>query len=285
MSGQSVCRWGVECRRQDCWFLHPTGRLIDSNVGPLPPQMLSTNVGPGLGMDMITPMMAQMHIASPGMQGMYPVNVSHLTGVTKPLSESSQQVAPQQQQKKGPAVCRYGRECRRAECWFTHPEGREIDSGEFTPNAPSRQLDDNVVNSRPPINSPDSIDFDAELDEFEAKLDAENDNSFDDDGYEDNNFDCPCCNNNPQGCTGTPQCKSSGICVCQMGMQSEREIAADDTWRDEWFPSSRNCACCNGYAYRCAKQDVACTAEECFCMHKQTGESNIIESAAVNGVS
>jgi hypothetical protein len=39
----------------------------------------------------------------------------------------------------------------------------------------------------------------------------------------------------------------------------------DDTWRDEWFADSRNCACCKGYVYRCENKEAFCESGECYC--------------------
>ena len=35
--------------------------------------------------------------------------------------------------------------------------------------------------------------------------------------------------------------------------------------RDEWFPESRNCPCCEGSIYRCRRQQDDCVSGQCSC--------------------
>jgi hypothetical protein len=128
----------------------------------------------------------------------------------------------------GQQVCRFRAKCNRPNCWFFHPEGRIIDDPDFDPDL-------EAVN--------DALD----------KLNVGN-NSGDE--------VCPCCNGSPEACE-TPACKKAGLCACQ-GTATSKE---DDTWKDEWFPGSRECECCKGFVYRCETKDPACNSGTCFCAH------------------
>jgi len=120
-------------------------------------------------------------------------------------------------------VCRYGRKCRRPECWFPHPEGRDIDDSK-------------------------------------ASSKAEKKSSNDEDSY------CVCCKGHPYECE-TPQCAERGFCGCTFGDDptEDDDHSDDDTWKDEWFPTSRHCRCCEGYIYRCKGQQPLCGGGTCFC--------------------
>lgn len=45
----------------------------------------------------------------------------------------------------------------------------------------------------------------------------------------------------------------------------EMENKKDDTWKDEWYAASRDCACCKGFIYKCKVQEIFCQSGECFC--------------------
>lgn len=85
--------------------------------------------------------------------------------------------------------------------------------------------------------------------------------------------ECPCCAGNPYSCPSR-DCRARGFCGCMFGYEDnmcyEEE---DDTWKDEWFPDSRMCTCCNGYIYRCEKRDVLCESGACECSHVKGGVS------------
>ena len=258
MSGQSVCRWGVECRRADCWFIHPNGRYIDGG------QQQTPNMIPPVPMGMMP-----MNL---------PIYTMPLSGVTKPITHAEPAPAASAS-RKGPNVCRYGRECHRAECWFVHPDGRDIDEDDANK-----------------FDGADTAEFDAALDEFEAEAKRDWNNAGRDGAAnastEEDEFNCPCCGNNPVGCTNTPDCTAAGLCVCQMGGAVDDDIAefadgdestGDDSWRDEWFPQSRECDCCRGYQFRCRLSQPQCANGKCFCADQaQPQMTNINGNANTN---
>lgn len=213
------CRFGYDCRRADCWFLHPSGRAIDHQA-----------LQPSLFM----PAMAAM-VPQPAYPG----------GVTKPLGAAGE---PDAAARGGSSVCRYGRACHRAECWFRHPDGRTID------DQPQQQQADDKA----PVD-----DYDDALDEFEGrdKFTALDDAEL---AARAEEFDCPCCGGDPEHCA-TPACRAAGLCACQADRIPEAADAtngldaAGDSWRDEWFPTSRECECCEGYVYRCGRKSKVCS--------------------------
>lgn len=104
-------------------------------------------------------------------------------------------------------TCRYGRTCRRADCYFNHPDGKDADhkDGADQLGQPLDHIDPNDINS-------------------------------DDDLINDLLR---------EGATG---------------------VQLDESEQDEWFAASRACKCCEGYVYKCKKQDEDCAAAgACFC--------------------
>jgi hypothetical protein len=154
------------------------------------------------------------------------------------LSANTQQQQPPQPKNNN---CRYGRECRREGCHFNHPDGRKVDEGES--------------------NDQEDDDIDDALDEFEADMAAQSMGKLrlQEGGADGEDFVCPCCNNNPYNCA---TCGDAGVCTCLAGGVDDD----DDSWRDEWFPESRTCECCNGYAYRCEHKLRSCNDEKCECL-------------------
>ncbi|KAG5185982.1 hypothetical protein JKP88DRAFT_268118 [Tribonema minus] len=92
MQGRQVCRFDTACSRQDCYFAHPNGRMIDGSSG-------------GNGMVMVMP----MHAGGGGMGA--PGGMANGTG-----GGGSQK------------PCRFAWDCRRPDCYFAHPTGRAIDA-------------------------------------------------------------------------------------------------------------------------------------------------------------
>lgn len=237
MSTPMPCRFGFDCRRADCWFTHPTGRAIDQQ--PLMygnPMMSHMPTMPNM------PNMPNMPTMMPNMPQMMPP--MGFSGVTKPIvpGEPMPQSNSGSSRQSGQQVCRWGRQCHRSECWFLHPEGRDLDQG------------GGAARSSPPID-----DYDDALDEFENGQDGHTDSHEE--------FNCPCCNGNPENCQ-TPSCKAAGVCACQQDRIVEAEMDEDvgpDSWKDEWFPQSRDCECCKGYVYNCKKSQSKCSQGVCFC--------------------
>ena len=87
--------------------------------------------------------------------------------------------------------CKFGRKCHRTDCYFLHPDGRDVD--------------------------------DAEQQEIFRHIDEANGNLSDTD-----EFICPCCKNNSQSCN-TPQCKErGGICGCEFGSDNKQTDEYED---------------------------------------------------------
>jgi hypothetical protein len=102
-----ICRFDTSCSRLDCYFVHPNGRMIDGS--------------------------SPVVMCIPGQHdGMAAMNIPHaipLTGVYAGNCDLQKS-------------CRFGWECRRPDCYFSHPTGRSIDGNLAGP----RRVDANVVN-------------------------------------------------------------------------------------------------------------------------------------------
>jgi hypothetical protein len=163
-------------------------------------------------------------------------------------------------------VCRYGYSCNRESCWFNHPDGRAIDN-------PSSAANNNNLNTSVEEEALDPRDStDLELEAVARELALTQAEATGDD------FNCPCCNNKPEGCSNTETCKDQGVCICQTmdneeGDNNEEhknsQLEGTEAWRDEWYPSSRNCNCCLGYIYRCELKQSGCSKQtSCACAKK-----------------
>lgn len=210
---------------------------------------------------------------------------------------------------RGAAVCRFGWQCKRANCWFQHPQGRQIDQGGNNPQETvylqpangngagnggpqfvyhGQNMDGQGVQQAggypgmgapgyyyPPMQGPAAgygghPQSPVYLQPGQtAATSAPGQQSREPDEPQDEEYmgECPCCAGNPYDCPSSV-CRARGFCGCMFGYEDngcyEEE---DDTWKDEWFPDSRSCTCCNGYIYRCEKRDVLCQSGACECSH------------------
>lgn len=226
MSAVSECRFGFECRRVDCWFLHPQGRRIDDPTANAGISMVNMN--------------AELPPGAAGvmMQPMYSIAMEPQLTTQLPQPKNNN--------------CRYGRDCHRENCHFNHPDGRKVDE----------------------LSNDNNDDIDDALDEFEADMVADSMAKLQVGGSNEEDFLCPCCDNNPYSC---PNCAEVGFCSCVAGGVDD---ADDDSWRDEWFPESRGCECCNGYAYRCDHKLSECNDEKCACLPKSSVRSSATAASA-----
>lgn len=92
----TVCKFGYDCHRQDCYYVHPTGRFIDSDV---------------YNMNMPVQQHQQQQYIPQQQQFM----------------QSTQQSSSGSGSSKQPQVCKFNRRCQRTNCYFLHPNGRAMD--------------------------------------------------------------------------------------------------------------------------------------------------------------
>jgi len=156
----------------------------------------------------------------------------------------------------GQTVCRFGRSCHRDGCFYAHPEGRDYDGSAAPIGAISAGPGAQHAPGRQP--SPPQDEFDA--DEFEGGPSLEEQEAAALAALE----QCECCGGRPYECS-TPACAAQGRCFCTMGGADPDNEEADDSWRDEWFPASKDCPCCAGSIYRCQQQKDDCVSGQCYC--------------------
>ncbi len=124
-----LCRFGWRCHRSDCFYSHPDGRGIDGVAPPFdprlavvppavyfapPPQgMVPTAVPPG----------PVVHMAGPAGFAPVAMTLPFPPGPSAPGGPAGPSAA------SGPRVCRFDRACTRVDCYFQHPNGREMELG------------------------------------------------------------------------------------------------------------------------------------------------------------
>lgn len=228
MSGRppAPCRFGWQCHRPDCYFAHPEGRQIDGNPPPgaFPPVAVVPPV----------------FFPAPA-QGMIPVAVQ-----PAPFMPAPGPLSPPP--GKNPVPCRFDRKCSRADCYYFHPNGREIDDQD------DEQAQDAISNAQ-------TEETDGELKELDRALEEAEQEAFalqggvDEDSWFPTSQGCQCCQGFIYrcGCDGRVCRKCGGEAAAAAAENDDADdSAASDwaPWKDEWFPESRNCTTCNGYKYR-----------------------------------
>lgn len=209
----TVCRFGRKCHRPGCYYAHPEGRDIDSQ-GAVGAPRGAPEGGPHAG-----PATA-FSLLNPNLNG-------NPASVTRTLPPSK-------------VPCKFDRKCSRKECYFYHPNGRELDDG-F--EVASDEHEDEI----------DEIERAIEQ-EDEAKMDhVTSDNT---DTWFPGSQSCTCC----QGYRFRCDCKDQedGCKKCTLKAQPSPLSSAPKSktskwapWMDEWFPASKDCDCCHGYKLRC----------------------------------
>jgi len=200
----------------DCWYAHPNGRALDQQQGygqqnMMPAvHMMPVHSGP-IPHPITSPITSSFlpRSGDPGSPGNSSTSDSPKAGGHRPGASRT---------------CKWGRKCHRPDCYFSHPEGRDMDAPKVKPKAVAAET------------------------------------KSDDDQF------CPCCKGHPYECE-TEACAERGACGCTWGEDptEDDDHSDDDTWKDEWFPHSRNCHCCKGYIYRCNVEQLLCESGTCFC--------------------
>jgi hypothetical protein len=156
-------------------------------------------------------------------------------------------------------VCRFGRGCHREGCYYSHPEGRDVDDG----MAPAGGISAGPGAQRGGARAAAPISPTSGRSDFDPE-------DWEEEPTEEEFFAaqggvqvCECCNGKPLECQ-TPGCKAAGKCGCTLG-ETVEDDQEDDSLRDEWFPAYRDCPCCAGTIYRCKKLQDDCVSGNCYC--------------------
>jgi len=243
------CRFGWQCHRADCYYAHPEGRAIDGNARVYDPRI----VVPG----MFFPPMARNGHMMHMMAGPMPMQsgVPHQGYQGGSPAQSPTSHPHQRHSGKAPPPCRFGRKCTRRDCYFSHPNGREIE--ERGSNGNEEKDDGDEFRE---------LEIQRALEEEE---DIRNQGAVDEDSWFPICSDCECCKGFIYRCS-CPDAFCSRCSAAAAIAAHEEETAADSEtqgnsnedwapWKDEWFADSKDCSTCHGYRYRVAGQPV-CTA-------------------------
>jgi hypothetical protein len=106
---QTPCRFGYGCRRPDCYFAHPEGRAIASGGGGAPPVGSPTMLPAGF-------VLRNQAGAPGGMLQPPPLFAGGGGGGGRGGGGNTR-------------ACKFGVECTRGDCYFSHPEGRSVAAG------------------------------------------------------------------------------------------------------------------------------------------------------------
>lgn len=110
-------------------------------------------------------------------------------------------------QAGGPRPCRFRRDCHRADCYYSHPEGRKIDSGAQAPRGSLSHIDALARTfSNLSTSSQDSSD--------RSVGGAAKDQELMDTWFS-KAMHCTCCKGYIYGCTNEI-CSSLGMCTCSV---------------------------------------------------------------------
>jgi len=240
------CRFGWQCHRPDCFYHHPDGRAIDGNPDPritLGPMFFAPPMAQNGRMVPMMPL--PMHPAMPFAQSM-PQQHSGGSPAQSPTNV-----------RKGAPECRFGRKCTRANCYFTHPDGREIEDRDANGNDEKEDADEYEVLRA--------------LDEEDNMHDQE---AVDEDSWFPTSGTCSCCKGFIYRCpcpdAFCSRCDAAAAVAAHEEQESNsgspHQVNGDADWapwKDEWFAESRNCSTCHGYRYRVVGQPVcnACQAQ------------------------
>jgi len=165
----------------------------------------------------------------------------------------------------GPAVCRFGRACHRHDCYFLHPEGRNIDkpSAQRVPawslGGGGTGMNESKTASQRPTSTSPAAEFNPDEWEEASPIHA--------------SPGCECCQGQPLNCQSAGCAAQGGRCGCTFGEDANEpeeqfEDEGEDSWRDEWYPQSRECECCAGTIYRCKMMKNECKVKgQCYCYH------------------
>jgi len=177
MSSTTVCRYSRNCRRPDCYFAHPEGRLIEQGGAP------NTQ---------------HHHDSSPTSGRPHQGGHGAYNGVGG----------------KNPTPCRFDRQCKRPECYFSHPNGRDIDDAYYGGQPPHQQQPRHSSPATNPAAAPSNSNagdtspnaaLNRSFEQFVATHEAEIDAN-----------------------------------------ETMMENLEDSELQDTWIPASRDCSCCKG---------------------------------------
>jgi hypothetical protein len=108
---------------------------------------------PAAAQDQVAPMGQMAPQMQMGQMGAMPGFVMQQRPITSPLlnqpfvpqaqmAPTAEATAPRSPPSGGQRVCKFGRGCTRPDCWFVHPEGRDIDTKEAKSSVPTHDVTD-----------------------------------------------------------------------------------------------------------------------------------------------